>query len=58
MIEELKCLMFEKKLTLEQVAKEIGVSLNTVFRWVKGKNKPHKVFAKKIETLIRKHSND
>lgn len=55
MIEELKEVMKSKGLTLETVAKEIGVSLNTVFRWIKGKNKPHKVFGKKIESLIKKH---
>ena len=58
MIEELKEVMEKNKLTLEVVAHEIGVSLNTVFRWLKGKNKPHKVFAKKIENLIRKYQQE
>lgn len=58
MIEDLKIVMKANNLTMEFVSREIGVSLNTVFRWLKGKNKPHKVFRDKIEGFLRDYSND
>jgi len=39
-VAELKKIMKEHGLSLEKVARELGVSFRTVFRWLHGENKP------------------
>ncbi len=41
-------------LTLEQLAKEVGVETNTIWRWEKGDRQPNKFTAPLLERAIRR----
>lgn len=55
-IEELKSLAEVNGITGENLAHEIGVTLQTVGRWFRGTSKPKSVFMReRIKTILRKY---
>lgn len=53
-MDEIKQLL--KKYSIEELAVKIGVSANTIYRWGKDVSKPHKIFRKKIEHILKGES--
>lgn len=51
-MERLKELRKKIGFTQKNIAKMVGVEPNTISRWENNKNKPHKVFAKKVEDIL------
>ena len=51
---DIKQALKDKGMTMEDLARKIGVSQMAVWRWANGKSKPHKIFAKKIDTILGK----
>lgn len=56
MIDDLKRIKLEKEISQEKMAREIGVSLQTVTRWLNGKFNPSLHVESKIAAFIAKHS--
>jgi transcriptional regulator with XRE-family HTH domain len=52
--EQLKNLRKTKGWSQEDLARNLGVSLNTVQRWEMGKNKPSRLAVEKIKELANK----
>lgn len=53
MINKLKELSKEQGISQEYIAREIGVSLQTVSRWFRSKSKPHGFLQNRIEKFIK-----
>jgi putative transcriptional regulator len=51
--DKLKYCRLRKALTQEQLARNIGVSLNTVQRWESGKTHPSPLAMEKLEALLK-----
>lgn len=51
-MERLKRLRKKVGFKQKDIARMVGVSANTISRWENRKNKPHKVFAKKVEDIL------
>lgn len=51
-VTELKRIMKERKLSLEKVARELGISSRTVFRWLHGESKPTGVSLDLLEKFV------
>lgn len=54
--DELKALIKKKKFTQEYVAREIGVALPTVRRWIHGQYEPSRLGAERLESFLKAHS--
>ena len=52
-VAELKKIMKEHGLSLEKVARELGISSRTVFRWIHSENKPTGVYLIMLEKFVR-----
>ena len=52
LIERLKELRKKRRFKQKDIARMVGVKPNTISRWENNKNKPHKVFAKKVEDIL------
>ena len=50
-MDEIKKLL--KKYTIEEIAVKVGVSAKTIYRWKEDVSKPHRVFRKKIEHILK-----
>jgi len=57
-IEKLKEIIKEKELTQEALARELGVSLMTIFRWLHGINRPKGLSLKVIDEWIEGNKKD
>jgi len=44
-------------LSYEKIGRELGVSLQTVSRWINNKNKPSDLALKQIEIFVNNHNN-
>ncbi|MFH1594566.1 MAG: helix-turn-helix domain-containing protein [Candidatus Omnitrophota bacterium] len=44
------------KISVDDLAKKIGVSRMTIYRWEKAKHKPHNNHYEKLERMIRTYS--
>ena len=51
--DKLRYCRIRKGWTQEQLARNIGVSLNTVHRWESGKNRPSPLALEKLEELLK-----
>lgn len=54
-IKKIKKIMEEQGMSQEKAAREIGVSSNTVFRWIHGKNNPSDLGLLQIYKFIKKY---
>jgi len=52
LIKELEKIKKTKELTYESIAQDLGISFNTVYRWLKGKNNPSHLAEDKIRDFI------
>ena len=52
---ELKNLRKKMKWSQEKLARELGVSYQTVHRWEKGTSEPSQLAMEKIQFLLKKH---
>ena len=50
-MDEIKKLL--KKYSMEEIAVKVGVSANTIYRWREDVSKPHRIFRKKIEHILK-----
>lgn len=50
--EKIKCCRNSKGWTQEYLARQLGVSLNTVQRWELGKTKPSPLAAEKLQNIL------
>ena len=55
MINELKEISEREGMSQAKIAHDLGVTLNTVNRWIKGVHKPHPVFQAKIKNYIKRY---
>jgi len=55
--ERLKALRLEKQITITQLAKEIGVSKLSIFRWENGKSMPNILILLKLAKFFKISSN-
>lgn len=51
-MERLKELRKRVRFTQKDIARMVDVAPNTISRWENKKNKPHRVFAKKVEDIL------
>jgi len=56
LLKKLKRLQESQRWSQERLAREIGVSLNTVNRWFNGHITPKGLSLKVVEELLRRHS--
>jgi len=56
-IKVLKIIMKRHGLSQEKVARELGISSRTVFRWLHKKNEPSELALIQIERLIEKYKD-
>jgi len=59
-MEEIKNLIIilkKQNISLEEAAREIGVSFQTVWRWIEAKHIPSKLALKQLRKFIKKHEN-
>jgi len=49
---DIKQALKAKKMTMEELARKLDVSQMTVWRWANNKARPHKTFAKKMNTIL------
>jgi transcriptional regulator with XRE-family HTH domain len=54
-VAELKKIMKKHGLSLEKVARELGISSRTVFRWIHGENKPSDLALKQLREFLEKN---
>ena len=54
LIKELEKVKKAKNLTYEGIAQNLGISFNTVYRWLKGKNNPSHLAEDKIRDFINR----
>jgi len=52
--EELKKTLQEKGISQERAARDIGVSIRTLFRWIHGQHQPNELGKKAIRDYLRK----
>lgn len=57
-IDELMRIRTEKKITLENLAHELGVTMGTLWRWTKGKFKPSPMAIIIIESWIAQNKTN
>ena len=55
--ERVKSIRHKLGLTQRALAKKIGSSFVSVYKWEKGKSKPHPMFVEKIEALNEEADN-
>lgn len=46
--------VINKKKSYEKIAKELGVSSQTVYRWLKNRNSPSGLALEKVEKYVKK----
>jgi len=52
--EKLKRVLKEKGISQERAARDIGVSIRTLFRWIHGQHQPNELGKKAILNYLRK----
>lgn len=55
LIEKVKAIKEAKQMSQEDIAREVGVSLNTVYRWMAGKVSPSVHVLDKIQAFINRN---
>lgn len=55
LVQQLKGIKDSKRMSQEQIAREIGVTLHTVSRWMRGKFEPSIHLQEKIERFIQQN---
>jgi len=53
LLEKLEEYRLENKISQEEIAEKLGVSFNTVNRWLNGKNIPRKMHLYNIQKMVR-----
>ena len=54
-IEKLKKILKDQNITFEDAAHEIGVTFQTVWKWMNGVHKPSKLALAQLRKFIKKH---
>jgi transcriptional regulator with XRE-family HTH domain len=53
-VKRLETYRLEKRISLQKLAEDLGVSFSTVSRWFSGKTKPSKIQQYHIEKFLKK----
>ena len=53
LVKELKRLKKREGLTYREIAEEVGVSIDSVFRWFRGENKPSSLARDRIRKYLK-----
>jgi len=56
-IKKLIIILKKQNISLEEAAREMGISFQTVWRWIKAKHIPSKLALKQLKKFIKKHEN-
>lgn len=52
-VKKLELYRLENRITLQELANDLGVAFSTVSRWLNGKTKPNKIQLYHIEKLLK-----
>jgi len=56
-IKKLIIILKEQDISLEDAAREMGISFQTVWRWIEARHIPSKLALKELRKFIKKHGN-
>ena len=56
-VKQLIIILETQNISLEQAAREIDVSFQTVWRWIEAKHIPSRLALKQLRKFIKKHGN-
>lgn len=56
-IRKLIIILKKDKISLEEAAREMGISFQTIWRWIEAKHIPSKLALVQLRKFIKKHGN-
>jgi len=56
-IKKLKIILKKYDISLEAAAREMGISFQTIWKWMNGKHKPSKLALVQLRKFIKKYEN-